>query len=85
MVSRRMGGAITDRLSANRIDMHLAPSADQRDQAGHLAPLDIAGHDVVHTGEPRPGQSRDAHCLIPPFCLICVGLLLTRPPANMLE
>ena len=61
IVSRRIGSRAADRLSADRVDVHLAPPADQRDEAGHLAALDVAGHDVVHAAEPRPGQSPGAH------------------------
>src|SRR5438046_2474022 len=53
-------------LGADRIDMHLAPPADQRDDTGPFAVLDMAGHDVVHAAEPRLGQSSDAHHLFPP-------------------
>jgi hypothetical protein len=34
-------------LHADRIDMHFAPPADQRDDTGHLTALNIAGHDDV--------------------------------------
>ena len=40
-------------LHANRINMHLAAPADQRDQSGNVAVLDMAGHHVVHAVEPR--------------------------------
>jgi hypothetical protein len=43
--------AAADRLHANRIGMHLAPPADQCHDTGHLAALDIAGHDLVHAVE----------------------------------
>src|SRR2546421_8543715 len=76
MVSRRMGGASADRLRPDHINMHLAPPADQRDETRHFAALDIAGHDLVHAAEPRPGQSSGAHYLFPPFCLICMVLLV---------
>jgi hypothetical protein len=36
--------------------MHLAAPGDPRDDAGHLAALDMAGHDVVQAAEPPPGQ-----------------------------
>src|SRR5437879_13492800 len=56
--------------------MHLAAPTDQRDEARHFAALDIAGHDLVHAAEPRLGQSCGAHGLFPPFCLICIVLLV---------
>ncbi len=62
--------AAADRLEADRIDMRLAAPADQRDDARHVAALDIAGHDLVHAAEPRLGQSSGARRLIPPFRLI---------------
>ena len=52
-----------DRLRAHRIDMHLAPPADRRDDTGHFAVLDMAGHDVAYAAELRLGQSADAHRL----------------------
>ncbi len=55
--------AAADRLHADRIDMHLAPPADQRDDTGHFAALHIAGHDVMHAAEPRLGQFTVAHLL----------------------
>src|SRR5207245_11509628 len=57
--------------------MHLAPPADQRDETGHFTALDIAGHDIVHAAEPRPGQSTGAHRLFPPFRLIGMVLLVS--------
>ena len=69
-------GAITDRLRPHHINMHLAPPADQRDETRHFTALDIAGHDLVHAAEPRPGQSCGAHYLFPPFCLIGMVLLV---------
>jgi hypothetical protein len=49
--------AATDHLCADRVDMHLAPPADQRDDTGNLAAFDMVRHDVVHAAEPRLGQS----------------------------
>ena len=37
---------------ADRVDVPLAPARDERHEAGHLAPLDVAGHHVVQTLEP---------------------------------
>ncbi|HEY7418482.1 MAG TPA: hypothetical protein VH593_25100, partial [Ktedonobacteraceae bacterium] len=68
-------GAIAYRLHTYRIDIHLAPPTDQRDQTGHVAALDITGHEVVHTGEPHFRQSSNAHCLFPPFYLTSITLL----------
>jgi hypothetical protein len=53
--------AAAERLHADRIDVHLAAPAEQIDDAGHGAALDMAGHDVVHAAEPRRGQSSGAH------------------------
>jgi hypothetical protein len=56
--------APVDRLHADRIDMDLAPPADQGNDPGYPAgaaglgavvTLDIAGHDVVDAAEPRFG------------------------------
>jgi hypothetical protein len=47
--------------------MHLAAPAEQRDDPGHVAALDIAGHDVVHAAEPRLGQPSGAHLTGPVF------------------
>src|SRR5438094_401564 len=49
------------RLRADRIDLHLAAPAHQHDDPGHVATLDIAGHDVVHAAEPRPGPPSAPH------------------------
>ena len=70
MVSRRIGSLPPNGLHADRIDMHLAPPADQRDETGHCAALDMAGHDVVHAAEPGLGQSSGAHRLFPSSRLI---------------
>jgi hypothetical protein len=59
-----------DRLSPDHVDVHLAPPADQRDETGHFAAFDIAGHDLMHAAEPRLGQSPTAHRLLPPSYLI---------------
>jgi hypothetical protein len=66
-VPDRFGAA--GRLHADRIDMHLAAPADQRDETGHAA-LDMAGHDVVHAAEPRLGKPSGAHGVFPPTCRI---------------
>ena len=49
------------RLRADRVDMGVAAPAHGGDDAGHLAALDIARHDIVHLREARRGQSRRAH------------------------
>jgi hypothetical protein len=43
-------------LLADRINMDLAAPADERDQTGHLAGVDMTGHDVVHTAKTSPRQ-----------------------------
>ena len=58
IVSRRIGVAGLDGQRADRLDVHLAAPADQRDEAGHLAALDVAGHHVVHAAEPCGARSR---------------------------
>ncbi|HEX9834596.1 MAG TPA: hypothetical protein VGA66_16210, partial [Mycobacterium sp.] len=58
--------AATDRLHADRINMRLATPADQRNDTGHIAALDIASHDVRHAVESRFGQSSGTHRLFPP-------------------
>src|SRR5207248_2881680 len=68
---------VCERLRADHIHMHLAPPADQCDQTGHVTALDIAGHDIVHAREPRPGQSAGAHRLFPPFHLTHMVLLVS--------
>src|SRR6266545_6909511 len=62
-----------------RIDMPLAPPADQRDEARHLAALDMAGHDLVHAAEPRLRQTSGAH-LIPP--LMAGSIAISAPSAT---
>jgi hypothetical protein len=54
-----------DAFRADRVRVHLASPADERDEAGQLATLDVAGHDVVHAVESHPGQSSGArHSLL---------------------
>jgi hypothetical protein len=59
-----------NRLRADCIDVGFGAPADQRDDTGHVAALDVAGHNVVHAGEPRRGKSSYAHQLLPPSGLI---------------
>src|SRR5205823_3592141 len=74
--------ATTDRLHADRVDMHLTAPAHQRDQARHFAALDIARHDVAHVAKPRVGPSSAAHaCFLRPlFDLARPFNLLHTPP-----
>src|SRR5439155_1565727 len=44
-------------LNADRIDVRLTAPADERDETGHPAAFDMAGHGLVHAGEARLGQS----------------------------
>src|SRR5215208_7127248 len=41
--------------------VHPAPPANQRDDGGHVAALDMTGHHVVQAAEQRRGQSFGAH------------------------
>ncbi len=72
----RLGHRLLDRVAAGgrhhakRVDMRLAPPADQRDETGHVAALDIASHNVAHAAGPRRGESSRAHYLFPPSCLV---------------
>jgi hypothetical protein len=43
--------------TAERVDVRRAAPADQRDQTGHVAALDVRGHDIVHALEPGFGKS----------------------------
>jgi hypothetical protein len=45
-------GATAD-LRADDIDVHLAPTADQCRDAGHVSVLDMARHRVAQAAEPR--------------------------------
>lgn len=45
--------ATGERGGADRIDVQLAASRQQRDDSGHCAALDTARHDVVHAVEAR--------------------------------
>jgi hypothetical protein len=54
-----------ERLHADRLDMRLAAPADERDEAGHPAALDMAGHDLAHAGKARPRQASAAHGPLP--------------------
>jgi hypothetical protein len=44
-----------------RIDVHLTAAADERDEAGDTAVLDVPGHHFVHPIEPDLRQSGFAH------------------------
>lgn len=61
IVSRRIGAPLP-KASADRIDMLLAAPADERDEAGQPAALDVTAHDLVHALEPRRRQSAGADC-----------------------
>ena len=52
--------AAAERLRADRVDVHLAAAADQRDEPRHAAALDVAGHDVVHAAQPRSESAAPA-------------------------
>jgi hypothetical protein len=41
----------------DRLDMDLAPHADQRQHTRDCAACDMAGHDLVHADQPRLGRS----------------------------
>jgi hypothetical protein len=64
----RVGAA--ERLQTDRIGMHLAPPADQRNESRQFAALDEACHDVMHATKPHFGQSSSAHRLCSPPCFI---------------
>src|SRR5438132_5492792 len=59
LLYREDGVTVGRDLGATGIDVHLAAPADQRDDAGHVAALDIAGHHVVHATEPRLRQAHE--------------------------
>ena len=44
MVSRRIGVPVPQVLHADGIDMNFFMTAQQRDNAGHLAAFDMTGH-----------------------------------------
>jgi hypothetical protein len=56
--------AAAERLGADRVDLNLAPPAEERDHAGHNAAAYVAGHHVAHAPEPRLRKFSVVH-LIP--------------------
>src|SRR5262249_46975064 len=55
-----------ERLVAHSIDVDLAVSAHQRDDARHLTALNIACHALAQAIQPRLGQTSSFHSQFPP-------------------
>ena len=65
IVSRRIGCCRARGHRADRVDVALAPARDERHEAGHLAPFDVAGHHVVQPLEPLRLDSPPSRMFVP--------------------
>ena len=84
-VAPRSGSLPPRRLRADRVDVDRSPPADQRDDPGDLVALDVAGHHVVHTAEPRLGQSSGAHrVLLPSSIFACIATSRPCPAGELI-
>ena len=60
-------------LLADHIDVDFAAPLDQRDQPGHAIRADVAGHDLVHSLQPRPRELFLAHACSFMRCVSPIG------------
>src|SRR5262249_21736284 len=86
-LDRRPGQNPPAAAPAHRIEVYLSAPADQRHQTTHFAALDIAGHKVTHTAEPRLGESSCAPRFAPSILsrLMLLTGLAQSPPAVRLS